>query len=135
MVDSSRLYELRLKGYCCSQIVMIMGLEDAHRPENPDLIQAIGGLCNGVQTGMMCGILTSAACLLSLLQPEEADTLIRYLVEWFESEFGQGNGGIACRDILAGDRMKQFTACPKILAATYDKAMELLEANGYDFSS
>jgi hypothetical protein len=133
MVDSSRLFELRLKGYCCSQIIMIMGLEDAHRPENPDLIQAVRGLCNGVQTGMLCGILTSAACLLSLLQPETADILIPDIVEWFKGEFGESDGGITCKDILAGDPTKRFTRCPQILAATYDKVIELLEAYGYEF--
>jgi hypothetical protein len=133
MVDSSRLFELRLKGYCCSQIIMIMGLEDAHRDENPDLIQAVRGLCNGVQTGMVCGILSSAACLLSLLQPENADNLIKDIVEWFKSEYGDSNDGIACEDILAGDPMKRFTLCPQILAATYDEVWELLEANGYEF--
>lgn len=129
MVDSARLFELRLKGYCCSQIIMIMGLEDAHRAENPDLIQAVRGLCNGVQTGMICGILTSAACLLSLLQPEKADILIADITEWFKSEYGEGCGGICCSDILAGDRMKPFTLCPQILAATYDKVLEMVESS------
>jgi hypothetical protein len=132
MVDISRLYELRLQGYCCSQIMMKMGLEDAHRDENPDLIQAVRGLCDGMQTGMLCGILTSAACLLSLLQPKNADILIGDIVEWFKSEYGENNGRIACEDILAGDLMKRFTLCPQILAATYDKVWELLEANGYE---
>jgi len=133
MVDSSRLFELRLKGYCCSQIIMIMGLEDAHRGENPDLIQAVRGLCNGMQTDMLCGILTSAACLLSLLQPETADILIADLIEWFKGEFGESDGGITCKDILAGDPMRRFTKCPQITAATYDKVIELLEAYGYEF--
>jgi hypothetical protein len=133
MVDSSRLFELRLKGYCCSQIIMIMGLEDAHRDENPDLIQAVRGLCDGVQTGMLCGILSSAACLLSLLQPENANILIADIVEWFKSEFAESNGGIYCKDILGGDLRKRFTKCPQILAATYDKVIELLEAHGYEF--
>ena len=135
MVDSSRLFELRLKGYCCSQIIMIMGLEDAHRDENPDLIQAVRGLCNGVQTGMLCGILSSAACLISLLQPENAVILIADIVEWFESEYGESHGGICCKDILAGDLIKRFTLCPQILAATYDKVKELLEAYGYEFKT
>jgi len=110
-----------------------MGLEDAHRNENPDLIQAMRGLCEGVQTGMLCGILSSAACLISILKPEDANILIADIIDWFKSEFGGSNGGICCKDILDGDPMKRFTKCPQVLTATYDKVIELLEAYGYEF--
>ena len=133
MMDISRLFELKLQGYCCSQILLQMGMEDAHRTENPDLVQAVRGLCNGIQTGMLCGILTSAVCLLSLLQPEDSPRLIEDIVEWFKHEIGERNGGINCNNILADDPLNRSTKCPEILAATYEKVVELLEDNGYEF--
>ncbi|TEB04429.1 hypothetical protein Psch_04156 [Pelotomaculum schinkii] len=35
-----RLNELSLKGYCCSQVILQLGLEVQNK-ENPDLIQAV----------------------------------------------------------------------------------------------
>ncbi|BAE82667.1 DVU_1555 family C-GCAxxG-C-C protein [Desulfitobacterium hafniense] len=132
-MDTLRLFELKQQGYCCSQILLKMGLEDARREENADLIQAVRGLCDGLQTGMICGILTGSTCLLALLQPEDAKLLISDLVEWFKCEYGENNGGITCYDILAGNPLNRFSKCPQILAAAYDKVMEMLEANGYEF--
>jgi hypothetical protein len=133
MTDLARMFELRLKGYCCSQIIIKMGLEDAGRAENPDLVQAVRGLCDGLQSGLLCGILPGAACLLALLQPEDAKILITDLSAWFKSEFEERNGGITCKDILAGDPLNRSTKCPQILAATYDQILELLAVNGYEF--
>ncbi|MGI6492072.1 MAG: hypothetical protein ACOX0T_06635 [Pelotomaculum sp.] len=39
-MDTVRMYELRQKKYCCSQIVLKMGLEDAGKEDNPEMIQA-----------------------------------------------------------------------------------------------
>lgn len=133
MVDFTRLFELRLKGYCCSQILLKMGLEDTHREDNLELIQAMRGLCDGMHTDMVCGIMTSTACLIALLQPEDARILINDVVEWFKNEYEESNGGITCKDILAGDQMNRSLKCPYILAATYDKAMELMDINGLSF--
>lgn len=133
MPDTNRIYELRLHGYCCSQIVLKMGMENAGCEENPDLIQASRGLCDGMHTGMTCGVLTAAACLFSLLLPDKARMLTTDLVEWFRGEFEEINGGITCNDIMAGDPMNRFNKCPQILAATYDEILILLEANGYEF--
>ncbi|UWG95687.1 C-GCAxxG-C-C family protein [Dehalobacter sp. DCM] len=130
MVDFSRLFELRLNGYCCSQILLKMGMEDAQLEDNPELIQAMRGLCDGMQTDMVCGILTSTACLIALLQPEDAKIIITDVVEWFKSEYEESNGDITCQAILDGNPMNRTTKCPHILAATYDKAMELMEING-----
>lgn len=129
MVDNSRLVELRLRGYCCSQIIMKMGLEDACREDNPGLIQAVRGLCDGMHSNMICGILTASACLISLLQPDNAEILINEIVEWFRDEYEKINGGITCEAILAGNPINLSIRCPRMLAATYDKVIELLEMN------
>ncbi len=134
MINQPRLFELKQKGYCCSQIIMKMGLEDAGKADNPDLVQAMAGLCDGLRTGMVCGILSGAACLIALLQPEDSPLLIKELTEWFRGEYEEKNVGITCKDILAGDQLNRTIKCPQILAATYDMTIETLEANGYEFA-
>jgi hypothetical protein len=134
MEDAVRLHELKQNGYCCSQIILQMGLE-AQKKENPDLIQAVSGLCNGLQGGLLCGILSGGACLLSLLKPRDEDmSAINELAEWFQEEYGAVYGGIDCKDILAGDLLNRSVRCPDILAATYKKVKELAEAYGYEFA-
>ena len=57
---------LAQKGYCCSQIILLLGLE-AQGAENPELIRAAAGLCHGIGgTRHTCGALTGASCLLAL---------------------------------------------------------------------
>ena len=65
-----RMMDLRLKGYCCSQILMQMGLDQLGK-ENQDLIDASGGLCDGIYSGKTCGVLTAAVSLMYLADPEE----------------------------------------------------------------
>jgi C_GCAxxG_C_C family probable redox protein len=134
MFDSQRLKNLTAKGLCCSQAVLQMGLEDCGLDENPELIQAVAGLCGGLHSGLVCGILSGAACLLSLCIPEKenAEKLIKDLVQWFKDTYEEENGGINCENIVAGDEMNKLLKCPKILAATYEKALELLEESGYE---
>ena len=42
-----RLVSLKAKGFCCSQIMLIMALEAQGRT-NADLVRTVGGLCFGV---------------------------------------------------------------------------------------
>ena len=49
-----RMMDLRMKGYCCSQIVMQMGLDHLGK-ENPDLIATSAGRCDGMYSGKTCG--------------------------------------------------------------------------------
>jgi len=135
MVDRARLFELKQKGYCCSQIIMQLGLEDAGKEDNPDLIQAMSGLCDDLRTGMVCGILSGSACLIALLEPEDSPVLIEELTEWFRGEYEEKNGGITCKDILAGDQLNRTIKCPRMLEATYDMVCEILEAHGYEFKN
>lgn len=127
MVELSRMAELKQKGYCCSQIIIKMGLEDGGKEDNPELVQAVAGLCDGLHYGLVCGILSGAACLIALYEPDRRKLLVNELVEWFIEEFEEANGGITCDDILADDELNRLLKCPKILAATYDKVLELLE--------
>ncbi len=123
---------LAKEGYCCSQIMVKMGL-DARGEDNPELLDAVAGLCNGIHLGLCCGILTGAACLLSLLDKKNAaSNMIPRLVDWFETTYTQSYGGISCDQILDGNHMKKFERCPRIMEETFEKCRELLADIGYD---
>lgn len=118
-----KLFEYRLKGYCCSQILLQLGL-DEKGSENSDLINAIKGLCGGLYSGLICGALSGGACLLSFFEPDKAsDEMIPLLVEWFKENFEFCD----CKDILGDDPMSQVEKCPVVISKTYEKVIELLE--------
>lgn len=121
---------LASQGYCCSQIIVELGLE-ATQDENPQLINAVRGLCKGLYSGMLCGTLTGAACLLSMLEPRAAEEhLISRLTEWFEMTFTECYGGTGCTTIMNDDPMNKFERCPRIMELTFDKCRELLSETG-----
>jgi hypothetical protein len=86
MTDSAQeILRLSKEGFCCSQIMLQIGL-DAKKDENPELLDAVAGLCGGMHSGLCCGTLTGAACLLSMLDKANAKLhMIPRLVEWFKS--------------------------------------------------
>jgi hypothetical protein len=121
-----------MSGYCCSQIMVKMGL-DAKEKENPDLLAAVAGLCRGVHAGLICGTLTGGACLLSLYDKKEAAAfMIPQLVAWFEETYGSLYGGTSCQAIIGGDPAKKFERCPGLMVETFEKCRELLEEAGHD---
>ena len=62
MDDTSlRLAQLSAQGLCCSQILMQLALEDM-AADNPPLIRAMAGLCEGSGGGGLCGVATGGAC-------------------------------------------------------------------------
>lgn len=122
---------LASQGYCCSQIIVALGLE-ATDDENPQLVDAVRGLCKGLNSGLLCGTLTGAVCLLSMLDTRAAEEhLIPRLVEWFELTFTECYGGTSCKTILDDDPMNKFERCPKIMEQTYEKCRELLSEVGH----
>ncbi len=139
--DLVRIAELSLQGFCCSQVLVILGLE-AQGKTNPDLVRAMQGLCGGIGwSGGTCGILMGAACVLSLYAgrglPEETGdwqlgVMLRDLVEWFDDEYGKVYGGIRCEEILAGSLLNRQTRCPAIMVGTWEKVKDLLLANAYE---
>ncbi len=139
--DLTRITELLQQGFCCSQVLVLMGLE-AQGKENPDLIRAMHGLCGGIGSAQeTCGSLTGAACLLGLYagrgQLTEAPNwqlgrMLDELADWFKEQVGQCYGGIRCADILAGDPANQPLRCPGIVVDTWQKAKDLLIDSGYE---
>ena len=142
MEDVERIAEFQQQGFCCSQILILVGLEYLGK-DNADLVRAAHGLCHGLGSGELCGTLTAAACVLGLYTgrgglEELGDTrrvlMLQELVDWFRDEYGQRYGGIGCDQILAGSPDSQQLRCPGIIVETWEKAKELLIANGYDLA-
>jgi len=132
--DVKRLKQLLREGKCCAAALVEMGL--ASRGEsNPLLLQAVSGLCGGVQGGLLCGALTGAACMLNVVAPDQANALlVPELTEWFTAAMGEQYGGSACADILAGDPHSKSVRCPAVVEATYLQVKEILRNAGYEFN-
>ncbi len=119
---NQEILELKLRGYCCSQIIMELGLRELEK-ENPDLIAAMAGLCNGLWQGKTCGILSAAICLLYLADPEEAGSHAAVFNDWFEDSFGSQE----CDLLLEDNPLNKVEKCPVMLEASFQKLCELLE--------
>lgn len=137
----SRMLALSGEGYMCSQILLLMTMESQGK-ENPDLIRAMGGLTGGMGfSGKTCGALTGGACLLGYFAAKgdsedrsdgRAQAMITEFVQWFEEEIGTAFGGINCSDILEDNPSNTMLRCPGVVARVYEKALAILEENGYD---
>ena len=67
------LMKLRAKGFCCSQIILILALE-AQGKTDKDLVRSMAGLCYGIEgAGEVCGALSGGACLISLYTAKGGD--------------------------------------------------------------
>jgi len=136
-----RMLQLRMEGFCCTQIVLILGLETQKR-NNTQLVRAAGGLCYGLGTGEeVCGALSGGVCLLSLYagkgtKDEQVDErflpMAKELTSWFRQTHGEAGGSARCSDILAAH--PGGSACGGIVATTFAKVMEILATRGLDSS-
>ncbi len=137
-----QMIELAEKKYNCSQILMILALQQAGQ-ENPDLVRAMSGLGDGCGFfNETCGIMTGAASLLGWYAGKGADgeeesekllPMLQDLDDWFQQEIGTKYSGTRCKDI-AGELVgtpecKQI--CGGIILQTYTKLDEILAANGF----
>ena len=137
-----QMIELAEKKYNCSQILMILALQQAGQ-ENPGLVRAMSGLGDGCGFfNETCGIMTGAASLLGWYAGKGADgeeesekllPMLQDLDDWFQQEIGAKYSGTRCKDI-AGELVgtpecKQI--CGGIILQTYTKLNEILAANGF----
>ena len=133
MMNDTLREVLRLSGdgYCCSQIMVLMGL-DAIGDENPELLESVAGLCGGLHSGLLCGILTGAACLLSMIDRINAKAvMIPKLTAWFKEQYEPCYGGISCVEIIEDNPGNRMDRCPRMMAETYEKCRELLAEFGH----
>lgn len=131
--DIARLHQLLREGKCCASALVQLSLEIAGE-ENPRLVQAVSGLCFGVQNELICGAFTGAACMMNILAPEQAnEEMIRELGEWFKDIAGEKYGGINCTDIVGETPINRKIRCPALIEATYVEAKRILSDYGYDY--
>jgi hypothetical protein len=119
-----RIFNYRLKGYCCSQIILAMAFEDMGKAENEDLIAAAGAFCDGFREGRFCGTLTAALCVLYIAGSYEADMTLRAeMMDWFFDCYGS----YECEDITEGNPLNKLSICPSMLASVYERLLNMLE--------
>lgn len=139
--SSLRMMELAGQGFCCSQVMVILALEEMDR-ENPDLVRAAAGLCDGLgDCSGPCGVYTGAALVLGLYGGKGTDmeesedalpVMLETLREWFLGATSQ-HGGSTCADILDGNCGQPDPArCGSLLSETYQKVREILVDNSLD---
>jgi hypothetical protein len=136
------MMQLTAKGYCCSQILLLLAL-DAQGRENPELVRAAQGLCMGMGCGGgVCGAMTGGALLIGLYAGKGSDfeqphkrlnLMLSELVEWFSERVGGQYGGTHCSDVMGGEcREPDPARCGPIVAETFAKAMDILQAQDID---
>jgi hypothetical protein len=136
-----QVMELAGKGYCCSQILVLLALDEMGR-ENPDLVRAATGLCKGLgDCSGPCGVYTGAALLLGLhggkgTDMEEGDDKLSLMLEalhvWFFAITEQ-YGGTTCGDILDGEcGQPDQSRCGGLMAGAFAQVREILADNGFD---
>jgi C_GCAxxG_C_C family probable redox protein len=138
----TRMIELAENKYNCSQIMMILALEQENR-ENPDLVRAMSGLGDGC--GFFketCGIMTGAASILAWHAGKGADDekesekllpMLEELGDWFGETIAAKYNSTRCNDIVGDlvgtDDGKQI--CGSIIFQTFGKVNEILAENGF----
>jgi C_GCAxxG_C_C family probable redox protein len=136
-----RMMELKSRGFYCSQIMMLLALDNQEKT-NPDLIRAMAGLAFGIGSGDVCGALTGGACIFSLYSGKGTDDeeenyrmmgMLQDLGDWFRETYTEAYGGIRC-DLITEDGTLRNERCGAIVAATYQKVMEILVTNDFDLS-
>lgn len=128
------IISLRQSGFCCSQIMVKLVLADLGR-DNPDLVRGVAALCFGSgHLGGTCGVLTGAACALSLCLESgtgreqaspELPLLLGELADWFTAQVNSPAGGTSCAEILSASPNKQ--GCSLLLISTLEKLRSMPE--------
>ncbi len=137
-----RMIELAEKNYNCSQIMMILAL-DQEGKQNADVVRAMSGLGDGCGFfNETCGIMTAAAAILSWHAGKGADSetesekllpMLEELGDWFRQEIAEKHQGSRCKDIV-GDLVgteegKQI--CGGVIFQTHNKVNEIFAANNF----
>ena len=143
MLDDAglRVMELAGKGYCCSQMMVLLALDEMGR-EDPDLVRAAGGLCNGLgDCSGPCGVLTGSILSLGLyaakgMDDEEPDDALPLMLETLRDWFTERTleyGGTACGVILDGGcGAPHPERCGGLVSDANAKVREILVENGLD---
>ncbi|TEB08563.1 putative redox-active protein [Pelotomaculum schinkii] len=123
-----RIVELKMQGFCCAQMILVLvGLEPQGK-ENADLVQSIRGLCYGMYAQHTCGVLSGGVCALALydFDQETLRKVCAELVDWFDAHFG----GVNCVDLL-GPGGQPAWICNDALLQTTEKCLEILQEHDF----
>lgn len=142
---SLRLFKLSSAGFCCSQIMYKLALED-EGSSNDDLVRSAQGLCRGIaNTQETCGVLTGGIGVLGLYgakgnENEDANDdfaqMIKEYYAWFKAEFGSTKCVtlIGERDFSSADQSFK-PICAGMIQKAYVKVYEILQEHGYEYGS
>lgn len=137
-----RMIQLAQSRYNCSQIMMVLNLEQVGM-KNPGLVRAMSGLGDGCGFfNETCGTLTSAASLLAWYagkgsehekESERLLPMLQDLGEWFKQKAETEFKDTTCKGIV-GDKVgteagKQI--CGRLIFETHKKVDEILTAYGF----
>ncbi len=140
-----RIYKLASSGFCCTQIMLKLALEDEEK-ENTDLIRALNGLCGGIGAdNKTCGVLTGGISVIGLYagkgepteyRKENFQAMLSEYIDWFQNEFESTE----CRDIIGIQKITDDNGnvsypvkCGDILIKSYEKVQQIIFKYGYEF--
>ena len=127
--ELAQMQKLKLNGFCCSSIIIAMGLK-LRGEENEQFVNAAKLLCHGMFSGLNCGALTGAVCTLGLFEDHDTE-MAKDLVFWFQHELCAKYGSINCSDITGDNPYNKAVICPVLIRETYLHVKQLLAENGY----
>lgn len=128
--DEHAIRKMLQEGFCCSQIIVRLGLS-LRGEENEAMVTAASGLCLGLYSGRTCGTLSAACLVLALFDRKNAaEHMIPRLMEWYEETYDSQYGGASCQDITGGKLHPG--RCTDILVRTWRTVKELLGEFGFD---
>ena len=114
------------KGFCCSEIVMKIYLEEAEK-NNPDLVKAMGAFCGGMDGNQVCGALVGACC--AIVDSSEDKFEAKPLKLEFMEKFNEKFDGYTCDDLIGGSAEQRIQRCPIIIEETCYELIDFLEEN------
>ncbi|MDD4756888.1 MAG: C-GCAxxG-C-C family protein [Prolixibacteraceae bacterium] len=124
-----RIQQLKSEGFCCSSIMIQMGL-DLRDESNEQFVRSARALCNGMHSGLACGALAGAVCMLALFDENNTE-MTKEMTDWFRYKLCAKYGSVDCEDITHCDAYEKTVICPELMRATYTKAKKLLTEFGY----
>lgn len=124
-----RMQQLKAEGLCCSSIIVQMGL-DLRGEKNDQFVKSVRALCDGMHSGLVCGALTGAVCMLALFDEQNTE-MTKEMANWFRYKLCAKYNSVNCKDITHCDAYEKTVICPELIRATYMKAKELLSEFGY----
>ncbi|WP_420806598.1 DVU_1555 family C-GCAxxG-C-C protein [Clostridium autoethanogenum] len=142
-----RIYKLASSGFCCTQIMLKLALEDEEK-EKTDLIKALNGLCGGLGSSeKVCGILTGGIAVIGLYagkgEPREYygenfQPMLSEYIDWFKEKFESTE----CRDIIGIQKITDENGninypvkCGDVLLKSYEKIQQIICKYGYEFGN